>query len=178
MATSKKSEKQEAESRERRQRLLALLKEEVREETGDGSTLEERNDAAFEVLKDALWRREGEDLQGAVTTAVEVEVEGKRYRRLKQASAATYYGRWGSHEVEEPLYRQAGVRNGATIKPLELKMGMIGRHMTPDLACVMGELCADRLRPGCASWWISSTWPSTTSTRSSRPVSRKATPIT
>ena len=62
MATSKKSEKQEAESRERRQRLLALLKEEVREEMGDGSTLEERNDAAFEVLKDALWRPEGEDL--------------------------------------------------------------------------------------------------------------------
>ena len=144
MATSKKSKKQEAESRERRQRLLALLKEEVREETGDGSTLEERNDAAFEVLKDALWRREGEDLRGAVTTAVEVEVEGRRYRQLKQASAATYYGRWGSHEVEEPLYRQTDVRNGATIKPLELKMGMIGRHMTPDLARVMGELCADR----------------------------------
>jgi hypothetical protein len=144
MATSKKNKKQEAESRERRQRLLELLKEEVREETGDGSTLEERNDAAFEVLKDALWRREDEDLRGAVTTAVEVDVEGKRYGSLKQASAATYYGRWGSHEVDESLYRETGVRNGATIKPLELKMGMIARHMTPDLARVMGELCADR----------------------------------
>ena len=84
VATSKKSKKQEAESRERRQRLLDLLKEEVREETGDGSTLEERNDAAFDVLKDALWRREDEDLRGAVTTAVEVEVEGKRYGSLMQ----------------------------------------------------------------------------------------------
>src|SRR6266545_6638594 len=118
MAKSK-SKKQEAESQARRQRLLELLQQEVREETGEGSTLEERNDAAFDVVKDVLWRREDEDLRGAVTTAVEVEVEGKRYGPLEQASSATYYGRWGSHDLEEALYREAGVHNGPTIKPLE-----------------------------------------------------------
>lgn len=144
MATSKKSAKQEAESRSRRQKLLELLEQEVREQAGEESTLEERNDAAFDVVKDALWRREDEDLRGAVTTATEVEVEGKRYGALQQPSSATYYGRWGSHEIEEALFREAGVHNGPTIKPIELKMGMIARHLTPDLARVLGELSADR----------------------------------
>ena len=49
-----------------------------------------------------------------------------------------------SLEVEEALYREVGVHNGPTIKPIELKMGMVARHMTPDLARVMGELFADR----------------------------------
>ena len=44
--------------------------------------------------------------------------------------------------MPEPLYRQVGVRNGPTIKPLELKVGMISRHMTPDLARIVGELGA------------------------------------
>jgi hypothetical protein len=46
--------------------------------------------------------------------------------------------------VAESLYRDVDVHNGPTIKPLELRMGMVGRHMTPDLARVMGELSADR----------------------------------
>jgi len=90
-----------------------------------------------------LWRREDKKLRGAVTTAIEVEVEGRRYGKLKQASSATYYGKWGSHEIEEALFREMGVHNGPTIKPIELRMGMIARHMTPDLARVLGELCAD-----------------------------------
>ena len=144
MATSKKPAKQDAGSRARLQKLLELLEQEVREQTGEGSTLEERNDAAFDVVKGVLWRREDEDLRGAVTTAVAVGVEGTRYGRLDQASSATYYGRWGGHAIEEALYREVGVRNGPTIKPIELKTGMIARHMTPDLARVLGELCADR----------------------------------
>lgn len=142
MLTSKRKPKEDDETRARRQKLVDLLEQEVRERTGEGSTLEERNDAAFDVVTDVLWRREDQDLRGAVTTAVEVEVDGKQYCRLKQESSATYFGRWGSHEIEEALYRQAGIHDGPTIKPLELKMGMISRHMTPDLARVMGKLCA------------------------------------
>jgi len=149
MSTSKtnprqKNREQDAGSEARLRKLLELLEEEVRDRTADGSTLEERNDAALDVVKDVLWRREDEDLRGAVTRAAEVDVEGKRYGPLKQASSATYYGRWGSHDIEEALYRETGVHNGPTIKPLELKMGMVARHMTPDLARVMGELFADR----------------------------------
>ena len=129
-------------SEARRLKLLELLEQEVREKTGLGSTLEERNDVSLDVVKDVLWRREDEDLRGAVTTAVEVEVEGRRYGRLHQASSARYYGRWGGHDIEEALYREKDVRNGPTIKPLELTMGMVARHLTPDLARVMGELFA------------------------------------
>ena len=148
MPSSKKPPKEsldhDAASRARLQKLVELLEEEVGEQTGEGATLEEENDAAVAVVKDMLWRREDTKLRGAVTTAAEVEVEGRRYSRLKQASSAAYYGKWGAHEIEEPLYREVGVHNGPTIKPIELRMGMVARHMTPDLARVMGELSADR----------------------------------
>jgi hypothetical protein len=143
MTTPKKTKEKDAQSDARLDQLLALLEQEVREQVGSDATFEERNDAAFGVLKKVLWRREDADLRGAVTTAREVEVAGKRYVRLNQPSSATYYGRWGSHDVEEPLYREVGVHNGPTIKPIEHRMGMIARHMTPDLARVMGELSAD-----------------------------------
>jgi hypothetical protein len=142
--TSKKDKEQDAGSRARLEKLLELLEEEVREQTGGGSTFEERNDAAVNVVRDVLWRREDQDLREAVTIADKVAVDGRRYGRLNQSSSATYFGRWGSHDVEEALYREAGVHNGPTIKPLELRMGMVARHMTPDLARVLGELCADR----------------------------------
>jgi hypothetical protein len=125
-------------------KLVELLEKEVREQTGEGSTLEERNDGALDIVKDVLWRREDNDLRSAVTVAGEIEVGGQRYRRLDQDSSATYFGRWGSHEIAEALYREIRVHNGPTVKPLELKAGMVGRHMTPDLARVMGELFADR----------------------------------
>lgn len=144
MGSSRRNTGSDGASRARVAKLVDLLEQEVREQTREGSTLEERNDAALDVVKDVLWRREDNDLRSAVTLAAEVEVDGKRHVRLNQASSATYYGRWGSHDIEEPLYRELGAHNGPTIKPLELRSGMIGRHMTPDLARVMGELFADR----------------------------------
>lgn len=53
----------------------------------------------------------------------------------------------GSHYVEEALYREAGVHNGPTIKPIELHIGII-EHMTPDMARIVGELSADKSRRG------------------------------
>lgn len=58
-----------------------------------------------------------------------------------------YYGRWGSHPIEEALYREVGVHNGPTIKPIELRVGII-EHMTPDMARVVGELGADQSSRG------------------------------
>src|SRR5690606_17678449 len=43
---------------------------------------------------------------------------------------------------EEALYRAVGVRNGPTIKPIELRLGIIG-GMTPDMARIVGELGAE-----------------------------------
>ena len=127
-------------------RLLKEVQEEVKKRLGPDATFEERSDAGFEIMKQVLNRRDGQDLREQVTQEAEVEVGGKRYRRLKQSSSATYYGPWGSHRVSEALYREIGVHNGPTIKPVELRVGMIAGHMTPNLARIAGELSG-----GCSS---------------------------
>jgi hypothetical protein len=122
-------------------RLSAVIRRDVRERLGPGSTFEQRRDAAAALTNDALWHDADEDLRETVTTAEEIEVEGRRYRKLEQDSSATYCGRWGSHHVEEALYREVGGHNGPTIKPIELRVGII-EHMTPDMARIVGELSA------------------------------------
>ena len=128
-------------------RQITALIRRVRDQLGPDSTYEQRRDAAAALASDALWLDAELDLQEAVTTAQEIEVGDRRYRKLEQASSATYYGRWGSHQIEEPLYREIGVHNGPTIKPVELRVGII-EHMTPDMARVVGELSADRSSRG------------------------------
>ena len=122
--------------------MLGKLKRERLERVGPNSTFEQRRDADFEIMQDLLWRAEDDDLREAVTDAEEVDVDGKKYRRLAQASAATYFGRFGGHHVEEPLYREVGMHNGPTVKPIELRVGIV-EHMTPDMARVVGRLTAD-----------------------------------
>src|SRR5215203_4753933 len=103
-------------------RIAEMLRTEVRKQLGPDATFEQRQEAAAALTSDALWWHTDRDLREAITTADEVEVEGRRYRRLEQASSATYYGRWGSHRIEEALYREVGVHNGSTIKPIELRV--------------------------------------------------------
>ena len=119
------------------------IRRDVRARLGPEATYEQRRDAAAALASDALWLDADEDLREVITTADEVEVEGRRYHRLEQGSSATYHSRWGSHPIEEALYREAGVHNGPTIKPIELRVGII-EHMTPDMARIVGELSADR----------------------------------
>jgi hypothetical protein len=128
-------------------RLMLEIRREVRERLGSGATFEQRRDAAAALASDALWLDEDEDLHENLTTAEQVEVDGRTYQRLEQPSSATYYGRWGHHEIEEPLYREVGVHNGPTIKPIELRVGII-EHMTPDMARIVGELSADKSSRG------------------------------
>jgi hypothetical protein len=123
--------------------LALRVRQEVRERLGPNPTFEQRRDAEAELLSEVLWKREDEDLRESVATTDSVQINGKAYKRLEQPSSATYYGRWGQHFVEEPLYREVGVRNGPTVKPLELRVGIVARRMTPDLARIMGELSAD-----------------------------------
>ena len=89
-------------------------------------TFEERRDGAWSVAGDMLWLDSDEDLESLVTDDEEIEVEGERYRALKQPSSGTYFGPWGSHFVEEKLYRSVDVRNGPTVKPIELRAGIEG----------------------------------------------------
>jgi hypothetical protein len=118
-----------------------MIRREVRERLGPHSTFEQRRDGAAALTTEALWHDTDEDLREAITTAEEIEVEGRRYRKLGQDSSATYCGRWGSHHVEEALYREVGLHNGPTLKPIELRVGII-EHMTPDMARIVGELSA------------------------------------
>jgi hypothetical protein len=128
-------------------RIAESIRDEVRKQLGPDATFEQRQEAAAAIMSDALWWHTDRNLREAITTADEVEVDGRRYRRLEQASSATYYGRWGSHSIAEALYREVGVHNGPTIKPIELRVGII-EHMTPDMARVVGELSADHRSRG------------------------------
>ena len=83
-------------------RLMLEVRREVRERLGPDATFEQRRDAAAALTSDMLWLDTDEDLREAITTAEEIEVEGRRYRRLDQSSSATYHSRWGSHPIEEP----------------------------------------------------------------------------
>ena len=124
-------------------KLVDEMRREVRRRYGDDLTYEQRRDAAAEVMADTLWMDTDKDLNELVTDEDEIEIDGTRYRRLRQKSSAVYHGRWGSHEISEPLYRAVGVHNGPTVKPLERKAGIIARRMTPELARLIGELGAD-----------------------------------
>lgn len=124
-------------------KLAEQVRAEVRKRYGTDLTYEQRRDASAEVMADVLWADGDSDLKELVTNDDEVEIDGRRYRKLEQPSSAVYYGRWGPHEMEEPLYREIGVHNGPTIKPIERRVGIVTRRMTPDLARIVGELGAD-----------------------------------
>jgi hypothetical protein len=123
-------------------RIGAMIDAEVLELLGPNATFEQKQDAAAALASDALWGRADTQLRESVTTTEEVEVDGDLYRRLDQPSSATYHSRWGEHHVKEALYRKVGVRNGPTIKPIELRVGII-KNMTPDMARIIGELGAE-----------------------------------
>jgi hypothetical protein len=122
--------------------MVEALRREVRKRVGADSTFEQRRDAGLEIMHDVLWKEGDDDLQKSITDEEEIEVGGKRYGRMKQESSATYFGRFGAHFVAEPLYREVGVHNGATLKPIELCVGIV-QHMTPDMARVVGALSAE-----------------------------------
>ncbi|NJN00818.1 MAG: hypothetical protein HC793_04425 [Aquincola sp.] len=123
-------------------RIGAMIDAEVLELLGPNATFEQKQDAAAALASDALWGRADTQLRESVTTTEEVEVDGDLYRRLDQPSSATYHSRWGEHHVKEALYRKVGVRNGPTIKPIELRVGIV-KNMTPDMARIIGELGAE-----------------------------------
>jgi hypothetical protein len=124
------------------ERLSAMIEREVHRRLGTKSTFEQRNNMRAEIIKEAAFRGADDDLRQMTTDDEEVDEEDGRYRRLDQASSATYFGRWGPHVIAEPLFRKVGVHNGPTIKPIERRAGII-ENMTPDMACIVGGLGAD-----------------------------------
>jgi hypothetical protein len=117
-------------------KLLARLS---RRRARKDATYEERRRADLSVMADALWLREDEELLAHVTRAERVVVDDVVYKRMDQPSSTTYHGLWGTHVIEEPLYRRADVRNGPTIKPLALDVGAVGNPL-PDAGRVFALL--------------------------------------
>jgi len=116
---------------------------EVQRRGGASLSYEARRDLAATIMSETLWAEESKDVQEQTTNEDEVEEDGRRYRRMNQPSRRVYFGRWGPHEVLEPLYRAVGVHNGPTLKPFERRVGVIAGSMLPDLARITGELSAD-----------------------------------
>ena len=144
MSKSNKLPVQSARSKARSMaKLVAHIEREVQRRLGANATFEQRNNMSAQIMQEALHQRSDDDLQQMVTDEDEVDEEDGRYVRLAQPSSATYFGRWGPHVIDERLYRKVGVHNGPTIKPIERRAGII-EHMTPDMACIIGALGAER----------------------------------
>jgi hypothetical protein len=120
-----------AEKRRVEPEMLELLKRKSLERVGPKATFEQTNDAMHEIMSDLLWEAEDELLREDKTYADEIDVDGKKFRRLEQASSATYFGRFGAHHVEEPLYREVGVHNGPTeLLAVDVNLVSVGLVLT------------------------------------------------
>ena len=73
-------------------------------------------------------------------TAAEVEHDGSTWRRMNPTSRGMYFGLHGEIVIDRYLYREAGVRNGPTIVPLELRAGLVDGLWTPRAAEAVGHL--------------------------------------
>ena len=142
MSKSKNTPVQGARAKARSvQKLSAMIEREVQRRLGPKSTFEQRNNMTAQIIKEAAFRREDDDLRRMTTDDAEADEEDGRWSRLDQSSSATYFGRWGPHEIAERLYRKVGEHNGPTMKPIERRAGLI-EQMTPDMASIVGALGA------------------------------------
>lgn len=91
-----------------------------------------REQAALEISNEAVRRVLEGDLQRVADDEADtVEYDGI-YRR-HEPGEVKYHSLCGALRVRRSTFRQAGVRNGPTIVPLELRAGLI-EHATPALA--------------------------------------------
>jgi hypothetical protein len=129
-------------SDERLALISKLIGEIANERSSHGDTWVDRSKAELSVVADAMWMREEERLAAVRTDAPRIVVDGEPYERLEQDSSCLCFGLWGAHVVDEPLYRREGVRNGPTIHPLHVVVGMVDGSLLPDLALAAGGLAA------------------------------------
>lgn len=126
-------------------RLLAmaeLLEEMATKRCPNPDDFEAFSRASMAAVADVQWLVEQRRLERACTTAEVITVGGEPYRKLSQPSARIYQGLWGAHRIEEPLYRRIGVHNGPTLKPLDVRIGVVEGVVLPNLARVAGALMA------------------------------------
>lgn len=117
-------------------RLFALV------DADETQSFESLQDVVLMALRQVGSAVERRGLEARVTRAALIEIDGVTYAPLSQESAVRCFGLWGAYRIEEPLYREVGVHNGATIKPLSKRAGLICESMTPGLAARLGWMTA------------------------------------
>ena len=122
-------------------RIARLFREEANER-GQADTWLARSKTELSVVADVMWILEQERLEAALCDEPRILIDGEPYKRLEQKSSRVYHGLWGAHVVDEPLYRREDVRNGPTIHPLEVVVGIVDGSLLPDLAEAAGGLAA------------------------------------
>lgn len=120
--------------------LVDLLDQLVAREAAGSDDFVTQAHAAMKVIADAAWSVEERWLHAATTVAPRIAIDGEPHRALPQRSTVVVHGRWGSHVVQESLYRREGVPNGPTVKPLLRVLGVGDDGLLPDFADICGEL--------------------------------------
>jgi hypothetical protein len=114
------------------QAFVRALRKAVDAQVGVEASFEAREVAALALTNAATKLFLRDDLMAiADRHGEQVEVDGVIYQR-HQPGTVTYFTLCGSLEIERWTYREMGVRNGATIVPLELAAGLV-EHSTPAL---------------------------------------------
>ncbi|WP_052557628.1 hypothetical protein [Enhygromyxa salina] len=126
--------------------MAEAILQRARELARDDSWME-RLSAERSIVADLMWLCEQKRLEAARTTEPRITIDNEPYKRLQQESTCLYHGLWGAHVVDEPLYRREGVRNGPTIHPLDLVVGVVDGSLLPDLALAAGGLAAVQTTP-------------------------------
>jgi hypothetical protein len=103
----------------------------------DLDALEDQIDGA---VKEVALAAKAVVLRAAEPAAVEVEVNGKRYRRMSSLSRGVYRTVHGPVELDRHLYRQLGVHNGPTLDPIAARCGLVEGRFTPKAARIAAFL--------------------------------------
>jgi hypothetical protein len=113
--------------------LASFLRKIVDDMVGQEGAFARREQVALELTNEAVRRMLEQDLQQhADRQTPELLIEEARYRQ-HEPGTVSYHSLCGPLRIRRYTYRAVGVRNGPTLVPLELEMGLI-EGATPALA--------------------------------------------
>jgi hypothetical protein len=115
------------------QEMVALLTRAVAPEGG----FEGREETALRILNEVGRGWLASELARHEVETAQVTVDGIRHRRHERGTGQ-YHSLWGTVEVARYTYRRIGRRNGPTVVPLELRVGLI-EGATPAFAASVAQ---------------------------------------
>ncbi len=113
--------------------LVRALGRVVEMRIGGDATFAEREVVTLQVSNMATRGQLEQELQRVVDAqSDDLLINGVRYKQSHEPTTGKYHSLCGTLEVQRATYREVGVRNGPTVVPLELEVGMVERA-TPAL---------------------------------------------